>query len=189
MIRPAVECAGKPPLTGFGDMNGIGLVPGHRAPDLVAQRTGVVGVLEWHMVDGPAVLAQFRREVAHGTEDQGDLLRVVGDVSGLVGDFSQQHDGIVGLAGAQRGNARVELVAEDERERSHATRFGVGRGTDSGIGICPLRRTPSTHCQGDSGDRSRNSSAISIVGGYPERGRSGDGSPLAGPTPETVAGV
>ena len=56
-------------------------------------------------------LLQLGGEVAHGREDERDLLLVVFDVSGLVADLHHQHDGIgLGLA-AQRGEGAGELIA------------------------------------------------------------------------------
>ena len=51
--------------------------------DLGRQRAPVVGIVQSAVEDLEAARAHLDREVAHGTEDQGDLARMMKDVAGF----------------------------------------------------------------------------------------------------------
>ena len=61
----------------------------------------VGGIIEADVVDGETIGAQFTCEVAHGGEDQRELLLVVADIGRLLRDLHHQ-DGVSGLMIAQR---------------------------------------------------------------------------------------
>ncbi len=61
------------------------------ALDSLAQALRRVGLIEPLIVDGDAFFLQRPREMAHGGEDEGDLLRMMADVGGFLGDLGHDH--------------------------------------------------------------------------------------------------
>ena len=84
------------------------------AAHFAGQRPDVGRIVKPDIVDPPAVGAQFLREVAHGGEDEGDLLLVVRHIGRLGRDFGHQHHIARAVTCLQGGQGGVELVAKDE---------------------------------------------------------------------------
>ena len=73
--------------------------------------------------------AQLGREVAHGREDEGDLLRVVRDVGGL-GHHLDHQDRVAARIEALEGrDLAVELVAQNEAEGARHPASAIGCAT------------------------------------------------------------
>ena len=104
------------PFAGLDDVNLARIVSLNSAGDLSGKAVGVVLVGQFDIIDVPAVLAQFVCEVAHGREDQDDLLLVMFDVGRLVPHLRHQDDGVVLRAPAQRSKRSGKLVAENGYE-------------------------------------------------------------------------
>ncbi|MNN95278.1 hypothetical protein D3C81_2140590 [compost metagenome] len=64
---------------------------GGETRQLAGQRATVVRIVEGHVVHRHAALAQRLGEVAHGAEQEGDLLRMVRHMTGLLGHLGEQH--------------------------------------------------------------------------------------------------
>ena len=120
----------------------IKAVPGAKARGVGAEGLDdLAGVLELGVAHRHAALAQRRRVVAHRRQDEGGPLLVRGDVARLVAHFRHQHHvaPLVEVA-TEDGEARVELVAEDEPERPRRAHGRTcRRGPDGTLGS---RRPP-----------------------------------------------
>src|SRR6056297_1771272 len=80
-------------------------------------------IIQPRIGDLPAILTQFLGKMAHGRENQRDLLGVVGHISALVHHLGHDHDipGFIGLA--QRRQSVAQLVAQHEDKTPyHGTR-------------------------------------------------------------------
>jgi hypothetical protein len=79
----------------------------------------IVGIVETGVADAPALGLQRSGELAHGGEEEGDLLGVVGDVGRLVHHL-RHDDRIAALVGLpQSRDLGGELIAEDEDKTAH----------------------------------------------------------------------
>ena len=113
-VGKRLEGLAQAPFSRFCNDQRIVIVAVERANALVGQRAGILRVVQLHIIDGPARIGEFVGEVAHGREDQGDLLLVVADISRLVADLRHQHN-IAGRIG--RGECCYigrELIPENE---------------------------------------------------------------------------
>ena len=66
------------------------------ALNLTGKTARILVFVELYVVDRPAILRQVLSEMAHGREDESDLLLVMSNVGGFLGQFAHQHD-IVGF--------------------------------------------------------------------------------------------
>ena len=95
-------------------------VPAHQ---FGTDRPAGVGIIIGGIGDRPAIVAKLLREMAHGREQEGDLLAMVADIGRLVADLGHDHDVAVTVGGGQRRQRRRQLVAQDEDKtrRYHGT--------------------------------------------------------------------
>jgi hypothetical protein len=91
LLFPAFHRLKHPPFAGFRDPDPVWRMTGDCAPDLASEGSAVVRIVELHIIDGPAVGFQRAGMVAHGREQEGDLLAVVRDVIGFFNDLHHQH--------------------------------------------------------------------------------------------------
>ncbi len=109
---PARQDIGEARLPGLTDAQrrragGIEGLPGSGLEAFHAVLVGDVA----HRVAG---VAQGIAEVAHGREDQGDLVPVVSHVGGLLGHLGQEHHVALARRGGEGGVGERKLVAEDQ---------------------------------------------------------------------------
>ena len=64
----------------------------------------------------PALLLQVGGEVAHGTEDQGDLLLVMLYISGFIGQFGHDQPVPLFIQVRKGWQAQAELIAENDTD-------------------------------------------------------------------------
>ncbi len=115
---PALHHLHHAPFAGFGDEDARWRMPCDGAPHFAGEGAGVGGIVEAHVIDGEAVTAEGFLEMAHGGEDEHQLLLVVLHVSGFFHHLHHQH-GVAGLTVTQRGDATGELIAQHDAERGH----------------------------------------------------------------------
>ena len=116
LVRPVLDGLLHPPFARFDDVDRARIVAFDCTRDFACKAARIVLAGELHVVDRPPGIAQFLGEVAHGREDQDDLLLVVLDVGRLVPDLHHQDDGIV-LGAASKARKRAgQLVAKDGNE-------------------------------------------------------------------------
>ncbi len=132
---PAAQILADAPFAGFGHADLAHVVGGDGAVELAREAAAVVGVVEADVVDLPAVPAQALGAVAHGAEDQRELLGVMRGVAHLAGDFGEQHAGGGRVGAVECGDALADLIAEHENE---AVRHGR---SPSGSVECPRARS------------------------------------------------
>ena len=97
----------------------VGAVAAHGALDLAREAAAVAARVEPDVIDRPALVLQLGGEVAHRREDEGDLLLVMTDISGLVPHLHHQDDGPCRILPIEAGNIVTQLVAEDGHEGLH----------------------------------------------------------------------
>ena len=112
------QCLLQAPFAAFGEVNLRRPQLFGPAPQLTRQRAAVVRVVEGHVVHTPAALAQGFGKVAHGAENQRDLLRVMGHVIGFGGHFGQQYGVLGWVQLAQRGQIKRQLIAKNQAQIS-----------------------------------------------------------------------
>ena len=117
--RHLVQQLDQPPFPGPGADDLLRPALFGPAQKLSGDRPGIAGIVELGITHVPAGLAQTCRELAHGGEDQRDLLGVMLHVAGLVRDLRHHHDvlGLVGLL--QRRQLLRQLVAQHEHQPAH----------------------------------------------------------------------
>ena len=74
-----------------------------------------------------ALLTQGFGEMAHGAEDQGDLLRVMRHMTGLFHHFGQQHVVVLAVDVLQCTEAVGKLVTQDQNQtaRTHSGTISI----------------------------------------------------------------
>ena len=77
-------------------------------------------IIQGHVVHLQALLTQSLGEMAHGAENQGDLLRMMRHMAGLFHHLGQQHVIMVRVDVAQRTKAVGELVAQNEKQTTNS---------------------------------------------------------------------
>lgn len=116
--RPCRHVRLDAPLAGFGDDDAVRAMACDRPDHLAAEAAAVPVILQLDVVDPQPGLAQGRRVMAHGREQEHDLLRMMPDVGRLVRDFHHQHH-VLRTGAVERAQAGIELVAEDDAQRAH----------------------------------------------------------------------
>ncbi len=96
-----VQRGDQAPFPGPRGDHALGAMRRGMAQQLSGNGLCVVRIVQRRIGDAVAGLAQTVRELAHRGEQEGDLLRVVGDIAGL-GHHLGHHDQIVGACLAQR---------------------------------------------------------------------------------------
>ena len=120
VITPSLHHLPDAPLAGLGDDDPVGFVPRDRSLEFSGERAGIARRIEAHIVDGDALGLQIGREMAHGREQESDLLLVVADIGRLLPHLDHENGVGVRVEIGERGNAAVKLIAEDEAERALA---------------------------------------------------------------------
>ena len=116
LVVPFVHRRPHPPFARLDHADATGCVALDRAGDLAGETPGIFRIVERHVIDGPAFTPQRRGEVAHGREDQDDLLLVVLDVSRLLPNLHHQDHGLLGRRLSQGRKSARKLIAEDGNE-------------------------------------------------------------------------
>jgi hypothetical protein len=123
---PAAHVVEHPPLAGKGADDARGPVAGHGPHHLVAQRPGIGRIVERHVVDRQPLRPQRVGEMAHGREQEGDLLRMVADIGRLGRHLGDQHRVGRPIDVAQRRHRPGQLVPQNDAEDRHPTPSGTG---------------------------------------------------------------
>ena len=105
-----------PPFAGLGHDDAVGLMTRDGPHQLAGEGAGIAGRIEADVIDGDAFRLQLGREVAHGGEQEGDLLLVMPDVGRLRPDLDHQDHVVLRVEVREAGDAAGELVAEHEAE-------------------------------------------------------------------------
>jgi hypothetical protein len=92
---------------------------GDGALHFAREAAAIVRLVERHIIDDKTARAKFVGEMAHGGEDERDLLLVMADVGRLVPHLHHQHDAVGGIAAVEAGDIVAKLVAEDGHEHGH----------------------------------------------------------------------
>lgn len=71
------------------------------ALQLAGHRAAVLRVVEGHVMHVDALVLQRLSKVTHGTENQRDLLRVMGDMGGFFHDLDHQHTVVFAIQSGQ----------------------------------------------------------------------------------------
>ena len=116
---PAVGLQFQAPFPRLCEVDRRGAMAAHGPLQLAAQGSGIVPVVQPDEIDPPAGGRQSRGEVAHGRQDQDDLLPVVPDIGRLAHDLRHQHHGARRIASPQGGQGVAQLVSEDQDEIGH----------------------------------------------------------------------
>ena len=117
--RRVVQSGDQPPFAGFCRQHLPRTVLVGAAQELTGDAAGVVGVVELGIGDVPAVVPEAAGELAHGGENQGDLLGMVADIGRLVRDLGHDDHVPVLVRLAERGDGFGQLVAQDQDESGH----------------------------------------------------------------------
>ena len=112
--RPGLLHLPHPPFARFGDHHPLRPVPRDRRAELLRERPAIVRIVQGHIIDRPAEPPQLRREMAHGREQEGDLLPVMPHIARLVRQLRHEHAVARRIGPSEAGEGRRELVAEDE---------------------------------------------------------------------------
>jgi hypothetical protein len=94
--------------------------------------------------------------MAHGTEDQGDFLRVMADMGGFLHDFDHQDGVASGIKVGEGSEVKRQLVAEHQAHAAHGhhscepdshdgmpgSEGATGRAISSDTLFLDVRRTP-----------------------------------------------
>ena len=115
------------PVAALGQMHLGRVEPLRPAQQLARQRTTVIGIIQSHVVNLDAPRAQSLGKMAHGAEDQGDLLRVMRHMTGLFHHFGQQHVVVLAVDVLQCTEAMGKLVTQDQNQtaRTHSGTISI----------------------------------------------------------------
>ena len=80
-----------PIFTGLGYNQPAGTMALDSAGDFIGKGAGIVGIIEFYIIDGDASLGQFIGEMAHGRKDKGNFLLVVRHINRLACNLDHQH--------------------------------------------------------------------------------------------------
>ncbi len=116
LVGPFLDGLLHPPFARFHHVDAARIMAVDSAGDFAGEAAGIAGIVQLHVINCPAGIAQFAGEVAHRREDQRDLLLVVFDVGCLFPDLHHQDDGIILRAPPDRREVSRQLVAQDGDE-------------------------------------------------------------------------
>ncbi len=108
------------PFAGLGHDHFGGAVAGDGALQFAGEAAGVRGVIEAHIVDADALSHERRREMAHGGEDEGDLLAMMLHIGRLAHHLGHEDNITRRIEALEAGDIARKLVAEDKAECCHA---------------------------------------------------------------------
>ena len=92
---------------------------GDGAGEFVGEGTCIGGIVEPHIMHAQAFAFQLFREVAHGREDQDDLLLVVGNIGRLLRHLRHEDHVLRGIEPVKRAQGGRELIAEHQTQAFH----------------------------------------------------------------------
>nr|GFA47854.1 hypothetical protein [Tanacetum cinerariifolium] len=98
------------PVAAFGGVDFFGVQRRVPALQFTRHRPGVQWIVECDVLHQDAALLKRLGEMAHGTEDQGDFLRVMADMGGFLHDFDHQ-DGVASGIKVGEGSERAGRAA------------------------------------------------------------------------------
>ena len=107
-----LQLGADPPLRRLGQDHPVRLVPCDGAADFPRQISGIVRILEIDIVDRHALPPQGLGKMAHGRQDQHDLLPVVGHMGVLPHDLRHQDNVTDRVEPLQRRHIAGQLVAQ-----------------------------------------------------------------------------
>ena len=108
-----------PPFAGLRGHEGVRLMRGDGAGEFAGEETRIGGVVKPHIMHADAFAFQFLGEMAHGREDQDDLLLVVRGIGRLLRDLGHEHDVLRGVEAIERAQFARELIAEHQTQIFH----------------------------------------------------------------------
>ena len=106
-----VQLLVEPPFVGVLVLQRLRTVVGHQGGQVVGHRLAVAGVVNRHIAHAVPRLAQVAGQVAHGSKDGEDFLRVVQHVVGLLPHFHQHVDHAI-VARGKPAVLGIELIAQ-----------------------------------------------------------------------------
>ena len=89
------------------------------AQQLATDGLAVLGVVQLGIIDSPAILPQPRRKLAHGGQDQRDLLGVMGHIRPLFRHLGHDNNVAVLIGLAQGRHALGQLIPKDQNQSAH----------------------------------------------------------------------
>lgn len=114
LIARSPQCRQHPVLARAHTDDPLRTVRSEKPSQLGGKRAGIVRVVEFSVVNDPALLDLILPEMTHGGEEEGNSLLMGPDVPGLLGDLGHP-DGVVGgIEALQSDTLRVELIAQDD---------------------------------------------------------------------------
>ena len=120
-VPPALELLAKPPFARFGQDDALVRPLRQRPLDRVGETGAGPGLVEPVIDHPPSRRFQFGREMAHGGEDQGDLLAVMPDIACFADRLDHQDIGLARRGLAQAREVGAQLVAQHQYQVGHHT--------------------------------------------------------------------
>ena len=108
---PGAQLRVQPPFVGVLVLQALGAVMGHEGGQVVGDGMAVTGIVNRHIAHAVPRLAQLAGQVAHGSKDGQDFLRVVQHVVGLLPHFHQHVDHAI-VARGKPAVLGIELIAQ-----------------------------------------------------------------------------
>ncbi len=106
----------QPPVAALAKMHFLRVQVLRPACKFSVQGTTVVRIIELHVLHTHTCRPQSLGEVTHGTEDQGDLLRVMQNMAGLFHHLGQQHPVTLGIQRLQGRQLQRELIPQNQHQ-------------------------------------------------------------------------
>ena len=116
----------------------------------------VAGIVEADIVDAIAEVAKFVGEMAHGREDEDDLLPVVADIAGFGVDLAEKDHVLLRIGTGKARHRRGQLVSKKEHQIAHGphdrhprlARRATDGATETGLVFaCLTTERPTRHRQ------------------------------------------
>ena len=112
---PGAQLRVQPPFVGVLVLQALGAVKRHQGGQVVGERLAVAGIVYGHIAHSMPRVAQVAGQVAHGSKDGEDFLRVVQHVVGLLPHFHQHVDHAI-VARGKPAVLEIELIAQQQAQ-------------------------------------------------------------------------
>ena len=116
---PGLHIVEHAPFAGLGDGETLRLVNLDGALHFACETAAITVAIEGSIVDAPAELAEFVREVAHGGEQKRDFLLVVRDVGCFLHHFAHEDEIARRIAAAEARDRGRQLIAQYQNDIAH----------------------------------------------------------------------